>query len=187
MKYIQIFLGFFRAGMLCFGGGPASIPFVHREAVVRYQWMDEEAFSEAVAIGNTLPGPINTKLAGYIGWRVGGFWGLLCAVLAAVLPTAILMIVLMTTLSHFSEHPWARGMTRAMFPVVGAMLGIMGWQFLALAAKGLRWPVAVAHFIVAGVLVWFFNIHPAIILAGLFLWAFFGHKITALLKRGEQS
>jgi len=173
MKHLQIFLGFFRAGMLCFGGGPASIPFVHREAVVRYKWMNEEEFSEAVAIGNTLPGPINTKLAGYIGWRVGGLLGLFSAILAVVLPTAALMVVLMTTLAHFSDYPWARGMTRAMFPVVGAMLGIMGWQFLALAAKGLGWSVAIAHVVVVGALLWFFNIHAAIILAVLFLWAIF--------------
>jgi len=171
--------------MLCFGGGPASIPFVHREAVVRYKWMDDEEFSEAVVIGNTLPGPINTKLAGYIGFRVGGFWGMLSAILAAVLPTAVLMVVLMTTLAHFSEYPWARGMTRAMFPVVGVMLAVMGWQFLALAAKGLKWPVAIAHVIVVGAMVWFLPLHPAIILAGLFAWAFLGHKITALFKRGN--
>ena len=172
MVLFELFIGFFRAGILCFGGGPASIPFVHREAVMRYKWMNEEDFAEAVAIGNTLPGPINTKLAGYIGFRVGGFPGLLSALIAAVLPTAILMVVLMLTLAHFSEYPWARGMTRAMFPVVGVMLGVIGWQFLTLATKGLKWPVAIAHVAVVGVLVVIFNIHPAIILAGLFAWAF---------------
>jgi len=187
VTYFYLFLGFLRAGMLCFGGGPASVPFVHREVVIRYKWMKDEEFGETVAIANTLPGPINTKLAGYIGYRVGGYAGLFIALFAAILPTSILMIVLMTTLSHFSEYPWARGMTRAMFPVVGVMLGVMAWQFIHLAAKGLKRLTIVAHLIVAGVLFWFFNVHPAIILGVLIFWALLGDKIMEKFKRGKSS
>jgi len=182
MKYMDIFMAFFRSGLLCFGGGPASIPFVYREAVERYKWMTDEEFAEVVAIGNTLPGPINTKMAGYIGYRVGGILGLLIALVGAVLPTAILMIVLMTTLSRFSDEVWARGMTRAMVPVVGVMLSVVGWQFLSIAAKGLGWSVTIAHVFIVGLLIFFVQPHPAIILAGLFVWAFLGQSLYERLR-----
>ena len=171
MLYWDIFIAFFRSGLLCFGGGPASIPFVHREAVERYKWVSNEEFVEIVAIGNTLPGPINTKMAGYIGYRMGGILGLTIAIIGVTVPTAALMIVLLTTLSHFADQPWAMGMTRAMVPVVGVMLGVVGWQFLAIAAKGLGWPIALAHVVVVAALITFVIPHPAIVLAGLFLWA----------------
>jgi len=183
MRYFDIFMAFFRSGLLCFGGGPASIPFVHREAVERYKWMDNEEFVEIVAIGNTLPGPINTKMAGYIGYRVGGTLGLTIALAGATLPTAFLMVVLLTTLSHFANEPWAVGMMRAMMPVVGVMLGVVGWQFLSISAKGLGWPITLVHVVVVGVLITFVIPHPAIVLAGLFLWALVGHGILEKIIR----
>jgi len=177
MLYKDIFMAFFRSGLLCYGGGPASIPFVHREAVERYKWVNNEEFVEIVAIGNTLPGPINTKMAGYIGYRVGGITGLTIALIGATLPTAALMVILLTTLAHFAHEPWAIGMTRAMVPVVGVMLSIVGWQFLSIAAKGLGWPVTLIHAVVVAALITFLIPHPAIVLAGLFLWALVGHGL----------
>ena len=177
MIYKDIFMAFLRSGLLCYGGGPASIPFVHREAVERYKWMDNEEFVEVVAISNTLPGPINTKLAGYIGYRVGGITGLIVGLIGVTLPTAVLMVVLLTTLSHFADEPWAIGMTRAMVPVVGVMLSVVGWQFLAIAAKGLGWPITLAHVVVVSVLILFVVPHPAIVLAGLFVWALVGQGL----------
>ena len=177
MLYLDIFMAFLRSGLLCYGGGPASIPFVHREVVERYKWMDNEEFAEVVAIANTLPGPINTKMAGYFGYRVGGLFGLFIGLVGMVLPTAILMIVLLTTLSHFASEPWAIGMTRAMVPVVGVMLITMGWQFLTVAAKGLGWPIAAAHVVIVAILIVFVVPHPAIVLAGLFMWALVGQGL----------
>jgi len=176
MIYKDIFMAFFRSGLLCFGGGPASIPFVHREAVERYKWMNNEEFAEVVAIGNTLPGPINTKMAGYIGYKVGGTLGLIIALIAAVIPTATLMVVLLTTLSRFAHEPWARGMSRAMVPVVGVMLCIVGWQILVIAAKGVGWIITIAHVVVVAALL-FVVPHPAIVLAGLFFWALIGQGL----------
>ena len=177
MLYLDIFMGFLRSGLLCFGGGPASIPFIHREVVDRYKWMNNEEFAEVVAIGNSLPGPINTKMAGYIGYRVGGYFGLMIGLVAVVIPTAVLMIVLLGVLSHFAHEPWARGMTRAMVPVVGVMLGVMCVQFVAVAAKGLGWPLTIAHIVIVAVLILFVVPHPAIVLAGLFLWALVGQGL----------
>src|SRR5690606_40059834 len=70
------------------------ISLVYKEVVERYKWMNDDEFSEILALGNTLPGPIATKMAGYIGYRVAGTAGLLNAILATVLPTVLLMIVL---------------------------------------------------------------------------------------------
>ena len=79
--YLNIFIAFFRSGMLGFGGGPSSIPLIHKEVVSTFKWMTDDEFSNVVALGNTLPGPINTKMAGYIGYRVGGMIGLLVALI----------------------------------------------------------------------------------------------------------
>jgi chromate transporter len=66
MKQIQLFFAFFRVGMLGYGGGPSSIPLVHKEVVEKYKWMNDDEFADVLALGNALPGPIATKMAGYI-------------------------------------------------------------------------------------------------------------------------
>jgi len=172
--------------MLCFGGGPASIPFVRREVVERFGWLTEEEFGEVVAVGNALPGPINTKMVGYIGYKLAGIPGLLVAMVAAVIPPSVLMVVLLVTLAHFGDEPWAMGMSRAMIPVVGVMLSVMAWQFISIAAKGLGWIATLLQGAVVFGLFWFLGLHPAFVLGGLFLWAFLGDWVINKF-RGRKS
>ena len=53
--------GVFVSNILGYGGGPASIPLIQKEVVDRYHWLTVKEFSEMLAIGNALPGPIATK------------------------------------------------------------------------------------------------------------------------------
>ena len=137
--YLNIFIAFFRSGMLGFGGGPSSIPLIHKEVVSTFKWMTDDEFSNIVALGNTLPGPINTKMAGYIGYRVGGMIGLLVALFAGVLPTVLLMLALLTSFNQFKDNPEVQGMTNAIVPIVGVMMGVLTWGFLKKAKNGLGW------------------------------------------------
>src|SRR4051812_15050163 len=127
MKQADLFMAFFRVGMLGYGGGPSSIPLVQKEVVGRYKWMDGDEFGDVLALANALPGPIATKLAGYIGYRVAGFLGMVNAVAATILPTIFLMILLLTGLNAFKEQPWVNGASKAVIPVVAVMLVMMTW------------------------------------------------------------
>ncbi|WP_088072714.1 chromate transporter [Gottfriedia luciferensis] len=173
MKQLDIFIAFFRSSMLGYGGGPSTIPLVYKEVVETYKWMKDEEFSEILAIGNMLPGPINTKLAGYIGYRIGGVIGMLNAVIATILPTIILMIILLTSLSSFKDIKWVKGMKESIVPVVGVMLGVLTWQFYNSSKKGLKTPTILIHLIVGLILIQFLHIHPGIIIGALLLFAIF--------------
>lgn len=165
--YKEIMMAFMRAGVLGFGGGMACLPLIKREAVDNYEWVDEDEFGDIVAISNTLPGPINTKMAGYLGYRVAGILGAIIAVCATILPSVILLIALLETLSNFREHPVVSGMLQAIIPVVGVMLALMAWQFLTAAAKDMKWIIILIQVAIVASLVIFLNIHPAIIVGGL--------------------
>ncbi|RKL66131.1 chromate transporter [Salipaludibacillus neizhouensis] len=164
MNQSNIFMAFFRVGILGYGGGPASIPLIQKEAVDIYKWMDEEEFSDTLAIGNTLPGPIATKLAGYIGYRVGGILGMINAIVASVIPTVILMIILLTSLASFREYEWVQGMTKGVLPVVAVMLGVLTWGFIEKSKNDLGWLKAIFLIIISIVLIELAGIHPAIII-----------------------
>ncbi|RWZ52296.1 chromate transporter [Halobacillus fulvus] len=179
MKQWQLFIAFFRVGMLGYGGGPASIPLVHKEVVEKYRWMNDSDFGDLLALANTLPGPIATKMAGYIGYRVSGWFGLLNAVIATILPTIGLMIVLLGTLTSLKDVSWVNGMTSAVMPVVAVMLAVLTWQFFDRAKKGLGWSATLALTVVVFVALQFLGIHPGIIIA--FLLA------AALVKKDQQA
>lgn len=167
----DIFIAFFRSSILGYGGGPSAIPLVHKEVVQQFKWMDDEEFSDVLALGNTLPGPINTKMAGYIGYRIGGIVGLFNAIIATVLPTVLLMIVLIGFLASFRDSTIVQGMTQAIAPVVGVMLATLAYSFLKQSQKGLGWVVTIALGVVSLVAYSFLQLHPALLIVALLLYA----------------
>lgn len=171
MKQLDLFMAFFRVGIFGYGGGPSSIPLVHKEVVNKYKWMNEEEFGDLLALANTLPGPIATKMAGYIGYRVSGVIGMINAVLATIVPTIFLMIILLTSLRAYKDQPWVAGMTEAVLPVVGVMLAVLTWQFLKKSKSGLGWPVTIILGAASVVLLEWLGVHPGIIIGALLLYA----------------
>lgn len=165
MKHLHIFLAFFRVGILGYGGGPSSIPLVHKEVVDKYKWMDTDEFGDILALGNALPGPIATKMAGYIGYRVGGILGMLNALFATMVPTIFLMILLLTVLNTYKDQPWVKGMSTAVVPVVAVMLAKLTWDFAKKSADSqLGWKLTLVFIVVSSLLLQFLGIHPAIII-----------------------
>jgi len=182
----NIFIAFFRVGMLGFGGGPASIPLIEKETVSKYKWMNSGDFGDLYALANTLPGPIATKMAGYIGYRVAGFWGMINAVLANIVPTIVLMIVLLTTLANFKNFDWVQGMIAAILPVVGMMMAMLTWQFIRKSGKGFGWMRAIIIGAIIFILLEFVGVHPGIVIAtGLVLALTLKNKSRN--KEGESS
>ena len=167
----NLFIAFFRVGILGYGGGPASIPLIQKEVIEKYKWMDNEEFGDLLALGNTLPGPIATKLAGYIGYRVSGVWGMLNAVIATSVPTILLMIILLGSLSSIKSYDWVQGMTAAVIPVVGMMLAVLTWQFVAKSGSGLGWVETAIMVVILFVLLQLIGVHPGIIIASLLVIA----------------
>lgn len=84
------------------------IPLVHQEVVKHHGWMKDEEFADVLAIANTLPGPIATKMPGYIGYRVGGALGCVNAVLAVILPMIVVMILLLGLFSRYRDVAWIK-------------------------------------------------------------------------------
>jgi len=168
----DIFAAFFRVGMLGFGGGPSSIPLVHQEAVKKYKWMSDEEFSDTLAIANTMPGPIATKMGGYIGYRVAGVVGCIGALLATVAPTALIMILLLQVLQNFKDIPWVQHMSMSVVPVVAVMLATMTWDFVKKSGESLGWVKGSLLIFGALLVTEWLNIHPAIVILALIIYVF---------------
>ncbi|MGF9978585.1 chromate transporter [Viridibacillus arvi] len=163
---------FFRVGMLGFGGGPSAIPLVHQEVVKKYKWMEDDEFSDVVALANTMPGPIGTKLAGYIGYRIAGVAGAINAILVSVVPTIILMIVLLFLLQTNKDIPAVQAMASAVVPVVAVMLGILALDFVKKSGESMGWKKTLIILLLSFIAMSLLNIHPAFVILLVFIIVF---------------
>lgn len=120
-----LFWGFFQVGVLGYGGGPGSVGLIQAQAVSGYHWTTSEGFAQMLAIAYALPGPIATKLAGILGYRVGGPVGLAAALGGVVLPSLAAMVGLFELLVHARGNPYVAGLIRGVGPVVIALLVIL--------------------------------------------------------------
>jgi chromate transporter len=175
MVYWQLFIAFFRIGIFGYGGGPTMIPLFHAECVKKYNWVTADDFADNLALGNALPGPIATKMASYIGYRVKGWLGAVVAISAMTLPVLIGMIALLGLVYNLKESGYVSGMIQAIQPVIGVMMAVLAYEFIQKGWKdaGKNKSVVIGLMLVSVILIPFFDIHPGILigiaLAGSFL------------------
>ncbi|MCR8658822.1 chromate transporter [Paenibacillus endoradicis] len=162
--YSQLIWSMMKTGFLGFGGGPSVVPLIRHEAVKAYSWLSDDEFGEIFVLANTLPGPIATKMAGYLGYRLKGVFGAVIAVIAHILPSSIAMIALMSVVGYFSSSLAVQGMISAVVPVVAVMLGAMAYEFAEKAVKGLGIYFGIVFFVLALLLLQVINMHPAIVI-----------------------
>ncbi|MDO9181196.1 MAG: chromate efflux transporter [Bacteriovorax sp.] len=71
----------FKAGALVFGTGLAIVPMLQHDVVVKYQWLSQSEFLDALAFGQMTPGPV-VITATYIGHKLAGMPGAIIATVA---------------------------------------------------------------------------------------------------------
>lgn len=125
----DLFFSFARVTMFGFGGGPSMIPLVRSEVVDVRGWLTPEAFIDAFAFGNALPGPIVTKLAMFVGHHVAGWPGALAALFGATLPTLALMLLVGRVVLQASNNGSLQAAIAGIRPIVVALLLLVAWDF----------------------------------------------------------
>ncbi|MFC0211924.1 chromate transporter [Paenibacillus chartarius] len=170
MEWLQLFIGFFLANVFGYGGGPASIPLMYEESVTNYGWLTGTEFTNALALGNSLPGPIATKLAAYVGYDVAGWAGAIAAITATVVPSAVALIFLLKLLYAHRQTPVVKGMTLLVQPVIAIMMLQITWQ----SSKDSVLSIGLLQFTgIAAVAAWFLlkrKTHPTWIIIAAFVY-----------------
>lgn len=113
--------------------GPASIGFLYEEAVGKI--MSEEQFVEAVGFSNVLPGSEALKLAMFVGYAAGGLPGVMSALLGAILPPTVLMLIVSALLEQFQQEAWLTGFVAGMSPAVAALIVFVSWELFRVSSR----------------------------------------------------
>jgi chromate transporter len=113
--------------------GPASIGLLYKEAVGSI--MTEEQFVEAVGFSNVLPGSEALKLAMFVGFSAGGVTGVFTALLGAIIPPTILMLIVSSVLEQFQHENWLNGFVAGMSPAVAALILVVAWDLFRASTR----------------------------------------------------
>ena len=97
----KMFLTMLRIGAFTFGGGYAMIALVQSEVCEKNGWLTEDEFLDMIAISESTPGPIAVNMATYVGYRLGGVWGSVCATLGICLPSFVVIFIISQFLDAF--------------------------------------------------------------------------------------
>lgn len=87
----DIFLQFFRLGLVSFGGPAAHLVKFERHFVVEKAWISVPQYQQLVALCQFLPGPASSQVGIGIGLQRGGIGGALAAFAGFTLPSFVLM------------------------------------------------------------------------------------------------
>lgn len=150
---LEIFLTFLRIGAFTFGGGYAMIPLIQKETVEKHGWISDKDILEIVAIAESTPGPIAVNSATFVGYRVCGFTGALCATLGVVLPSFLVITAIAFVLREFQS------MKIVQYAFFGIRAGVLAlilkalWSMYRQSPKNpVSYAIAAGSFILAAIL-----------------------------------
>jgi chromate transporter len=98
----EVFVTFLKLGLTSFGGPIAHLAYFRHEVVARRKWLDDNHFSQLLALCQFLPGPASSKLGFSLGLLRAGWPGALAAFLAFTLPSAFLLFAFASLLPQMS-------------------------------------------------------------------------------------
>ena len=162
--YKEIFLIFFKLGLLSFGGPAAHIALMHQLFVDEKKWLDEKHFLDLISLSSIIPGPSSTELALLIGRHRGGKLGLWIAGIAFILPALMLVLFLAYIYIEFGNLFVIKNMLDVIAPTVVSIIMFAVYQLSKKVIKGYD---AIVYITIALALSFFVNQIAVFIILGI--------------------
>jgi chromate transporter len=144
-------LVFARAANLTFGGGDAITAMLQRELVHVRKWLDLDRYGLAQGLASITPGTRILALCAAAAWMLRGTVGALTAVLAASVPSTIVVVLLTWAFASMERSALALGALAAVLAAAIGMMWAAGWLIIEPALRSRNWPrtvvVAVGSFV----------------------------------------
>ena len=139
----EMVLYFLRLGFLGFGGPVALVGQMERELVAEKGWLTKEQMREAIAICQSLPGPLAIQVGIYIAWLRCGFWGAWAGGWAFILPNFVIVAALGALYVHLGDLKAVTGIFYGVSPAVIALILHSCWRLAKLGMEDyLQWGIA---------------------------------------------
>jgi len=178
----QLVLYFLRLGTLGFGGPVALCGLMEKELVTEKRWLTKAEMRDAIAVSQSMPGPLAIQVGIFASYMRGGFWGAWAGGWAFILPNFLIVAALGALYVHFGGLSWMTAVFYGVSPVVIALILHSCWRLSKLGMEHwLQWAIAAIAFLITVV----FKAEVALLFigAGVLGLLYYGN----LLRRGRPS
>ncbi len=175
MKIVfQLFLTFFKIGAFTLGGGYAMLSMVEQAVVDKKKWIPSDEFWDMMAIVQSLPGVFAVNTALYVGHRIAGRKGAAAAMLGAIIPSIVIILLLATVFREYRNLPVVERIFKGIRPCVVAL--ILAPSIRMIKSAKVTWKTAIIP-VATVALIWWLKVSPAIVI----LVAIAGSLVYAIL------
>jgi chromate transporter len=157
MLFLQLFWTYLKIGTFTIGGGYVMLSMIEREVVERRRWINHEEFMNMIALAQAAPGLIAVNSAIFIGWRIGGWRGVIATVLGAVLPSFLIILAIAMVFQDYKDLPAVEAVFKGIRPAVVALIAAPLVR-MARSSK-ITWGTAIVP-IAGALLIWLAGLSP---------------------------
>ena len=118
----KLFISTLYISSFTFGGGFVIVTFMKKKFVDEFHWIDEDEMLDLTALAQSSPGAIAVNAAILVGWRVGGFLGMVIAVLGTIIPPLVIISVISLFYAAFASNKYVALVLQGMQAGVAAVI-----------------------------------------------------------------
>ncbi len=182
-QLLKLFLTTLYISAFTFGGGFVIVTFMKRKFVDELHWLDEQEMLDFTALAQASPGAIAVNASILVGWKIGGFAGMVTAVAGTILPPMVILSVISFFYAAFASNIWVAAVLKGMQAGVAAVVLSVACD-LGGGLRKEKSPLPVLIFAAAFILDYIFEINVIfIILAAAAIGVI---RLAAAGRRGEK-
>ena len=126
-RILDISWFFLKVGLFSFGGAYAVLPYIREGAVATYGWLTDPQMIDALALGETTPGPL-ISIGIFVGYLAGhargaGLLGAIAATFWLFLPSFVFVLGAATHMPWLTSRPGVKEFLK------GVTCGVVGLMF----------------------------------------------------------
>ncbi len=150
MTLFELFFFFFRISAVTFGGGIVILGMVQLDQEKRKD-IDPNEFADIVSLAASMPGPIAVSLSWLMGKHYKGLIGSFVAVLGAILPPFIIVLILSPLVLKYSHVTQVQGFFNGVLAGTGAIITVVVFKNVRKTLSS-RWWNFVPFLLVIGII-----------------------------------
>jgi chromate transporter len=144
---MEVVCYFLSLGLLGFGGPVALVGQMGRDLADERGWLTKDEMREAVAICQSLPGPLAIQVGVYTSYLRAGFWGAWAGGWAFILPNFVIVAALGALYVYLGDLKPVTAIFYGVSPAVIALILHSCWRLAKLGMEDwVQWAIAAVCF-----------------------------------------
>ncbi|MDO5014617.1 MAG: chromate transporter [Clostridia bacterium] len=138
-KLLFLIVKYFEIGLMSFGGGLATLPFLMRLAQKYPEYLTQRELIDIIAISESTPGPLGVNAASFFGYRNFGVLGAILTTISLVTPSFFIILILFNILEKYKKSENVQNVFKALRPASIGLIAAAAFSVFCLAVFDKQW------------------------------------------------